>query len=482
VVILRRSGQQFWAAVRNDPAVGPYYVLMKPWSVVSMNQLWLRLPSAVAMAVATGLLMVLARRVLGRRVAIACVGAMLLMPAVTRYGQDARPYALALLGATAAVFSWWTFMESGKRRWGVGLWLALIFTGLMHAYALLVVGALIAVALALPLRDRSADVKKTVLAVAAAVAALAPYLVYLRQGAIGQPDPPTVTARNVAEEVARLPVSVLQPPLAVAASAAFLGLCAVGLIWSLARLSKHPQSLTLLAAVWLLLPPAALVVLQGLTGKPGLVARYWTFCLPALAVGIGLALSYRRARWTAWLGIGMLFALALPTQLAIRAENGHLGERWARLPRVLEQTEFSETPLLIQGFSQRGLSANAPDLPASRTPLNGNPGPSGLISPVPYGPGTPQFTELTQNNDTVFIYQQRRGGSSSIPRARDFTQTADARAVFSQPVALCQYYGDALGLFAKSESGAGSDRSTTAAAQIESVEPTQIDCAPAKRG
>ena len=147
-------------------------------------------------------------------------------------------------------------------------------------------------------------------------------------------------------------------------------------------------------------------------------------------------------------------------------------------PELLNQPALDQVPLLIQGYSQRGLAAYAPHLPPQRTPLNGNPGPTGRISPIPYTAGTPQFDALVRGHALVFIYQQRPAAPATPPDPGDFRQADDARAVYPEPVVLCQWFGDALGLFAKpGATHPPTARSDTAAA-IEAVRPDRIDCAP----
>jgi mannosyltransferase len=477
VVILRRTGAQFWAAVRHDPAIGPYYVLMKPLSMLSMSPLALRLPSALAMAGAAVVLFVLVRRAAGVPLATGSCIALALMPAVSRYGQDARPYALAVLGVTTAVWCWWRFVDGAGRRWGVGLGVALVLTGLMHAYGLLICAPLLLLAVLRPGGIQGRAFVGTLVVVLVASIALAPFLLVLANSGVGQPDPPQVNARNVAEVWARLPVGVLQPPLAVIAAALVLGLGLVG-VWLVgARRCPSVPGFELLPIAWLLLPPGLMAGIQWLSGQPGLVTRYWVICLPALAIGVSATLMCpRRGWWLPILGFSLIALLAAPTHAAIRSPDGHVGLRWVRLAEVLEDPRFEDVPLLIQGFSQRGLSANAPELSGARTPLNGDPGPGGRISPVPYKPGTEQFEALLDSNEAVLIYQQRRDGGSAVPDPEEFTQTEEVRATFSEPVVLCEWFGDALGVFAKPGTITDSADAAAAAAALEGVDADRIDC------
>lgn len=478
VVILRRSGAEFWRAVGGDPAIGPYYVLLKPMALLSMGHMWLRLPSALAIGLASAVLAVHVHRMLGAGRAAAAVAALLVMPAVSRYGQDARPYALATLAVVTAVWSFWGFLRTGAARWGIGLVCALTFGGLMHAYTLLIAVPLLIVAAAHPGRSGWRDLLRTGLVVVGVGVVLAPYLLLLATRGVGHPDPPPVGLASVAEAVGRLPVALLRPPLAPTTWAAILLAGAAGMVVLLRRDRLPDRGPALLVVTWLVAPPLLMILGQAVLETPGLVARYWTFCLPALAIAVSEALLVGHVRWIAVLSLGAICVVGLPTQLVFRGVDGHQGERWVRLPAALDRQRFAQVPLLIQGYSQRGLSANAPDFPAERTPLNGDPGLSGRISPVPFGPGTPQFEALVAGSHSVFIYQQRKEGGASVPTADDFVQARDARGVFTHVVVLCNWFGDALGLFERNESPTGAAQRAVAARAIESVRPDRVMCEP----
>ena len=133
---------------------------------------------------------------------------------------------------------------------------------------------------------------------------MSPYLLLVADRAIGQVDPAPLTVLNLIEEVLRLlPVS-LGPQLALPLAIAVLGLTAIGILVGWRRGDRRPA---ILVATWVLLPPLLLCLLQTLGWGPGLVARYWTCCLPAIALGSAMAVdavwssAARGGPWPCWL-------------------------------------------------------------------------------------------------------------------------------------------------------------------------------------
>ena len=429
------------------------------------------------MAIAAAVLYALVRRASGPRMAAVSVAALALMPAACRYAQDARPYALTMLGATTTVWCWWMVVETGGRRWQFGLWLALVLTGLIHAFALLICVPLLLALQMLPADVRRGARNRTAAPMLGAGVVLAPFLLFIAGRAVGQPDPPAVTVLNVAEAWGRLPVAVLKPPRSVAAAAMVLVLGGLGVALMSRGGRASRSTFAHVPMTWLVLPPTLLIALQLVLGIPGLVTRYWLICLPALAIGVARALTWPRPGWRMpIIGLAALALLVAPTQAAIRGDDGHVGKRWAALAEVLQEPVLHDVPLLIRGFSQRGLGASAPDLAPERTPLNGEPGPSGRISPIPYGPGTAQFSALVAGPGPVLAYEQRAGGAGADPQASEFRQ--DALVTFSEPLLLCDWFGDALGLFARPDAPPAAGLVEGASRALEAVDPEQVACRP----
>lgn len=104
-----------------DVVFTPYYVLMHLWvGVAGESATAMRVPGALAMAAAPGLLALLGRRLFTRQVGLVAGLAFAVVPAVTRYGQEVRPYAFAV----AAVLLSTLLLVRALQRPGFKVWVA----------------------------------------------------------------------------------------------------------------------------------------------------------------------------------------------------------------------------------------------------------------------------------------------------------------------------------------------------------------------
>ena len=142
-----------------DAGLGAYYLFMHGWTSFGDGEAWLRLPSAVAMAVAVGMLADLGRRWWGSGAGVAAGLLLALSPMASRYAQEARPYALAVLAAVAAAWSLWRAagyssptdapagsagsagLAGSARRWWIAYATAVAALGVVHVVALVVLVA-----------------------------------------------------------------------------------------------------------------------------------------------------------------------------------------------------------------------------------------------------------------------------------------------------------------------------------------------------
>ncbi|MBM0239032.1 glycosyltransferase family 39 protein [Micromonospora sp. ATA32] len=142
-----------------DAATGPYYLFMHAWVAVFGDSVTaLRLPAALAMSGAAGLTAVLGERLLGARAGLLAGLLFAALPGTCRYGQEARPYALATLLAVLATL----LLVGALRRPGWGRWagyaVAVTALGLAHLIALaLLAGHAMAVLTAWRSRRADAD-------------------------------------------------------------------------------------------------------------------------------------------------------------------------------------------------------------------------------------------------------------------------------------------------------------------------------------
>ncbi|WP_018784779.1 glycosyltransferase family 39 protein [Micromonospora sp. CNB394] len=125
-----------------DAATGPYYLLVHGWTAVAgTSPTALRLPSALAMAVAAALTARLGAALAGRRAGLLAGLLFAVLPVTSRYGQEARPYAVAtLLAVLATLLLVEALRRPTWRRWA-GYALAVAPLALLHLIALTLLAA-----------------------------------------------------------------------------------------------------------------------------------------------------------------------------------------------------------------------------------------------------------------------------------------------------------------------------------------------------
>jgi mannosyltransferase len=477
VMVVRRPLEQVWRTWAFDPALEPFYLMVDVWAVVSTSEFWLRLPTVLATAATLPVLATLVCRFCGPVGGTAGALLFVLLPATSRYGQEARPYALTMLVATSAVLVW--VSDRAMRGWARHLRLVvlLIVLGLLHAYALVLVLVLLTVALLAPESDRRREIVVVLRAAVLTVVALIPFLWLVGRRAVGAPNPADLTAVNVAVELVRLPVGVLRPPAAPVAGGVILVLAGCGVVVGWWR-GGRSRCGSVLAASWLVMPAAVLCLGQAAIGTPGLVARYWTYSLPAVGLAGAFVVQavwfYRRVAAATILLVVAL--LGLPTQLAIRAPNGHSGAGWRQFPELLKRSELSRAAVLVEGSAYRALVTNQPAL-ADRMPLAIDPAPTGRIYPQIADATSAQFRRMASTYDVVVVLQSGLSTITRAPTARDFVSFRAELSIFAGPAVLCSFYGDPLGVFSRPTAPLSPSEADHIADLINAVDPGKVACA-----
>ena len=117
-----RTVPQLWAMVHNiDAVLGLYYFGLHLWmAVFGDSAAAMRLPSVIAMAAAAGVVGLIGRRLGGGGAGLASGLVFALIPSVSRYAQEARPYAFAMLFAALATLMFLRAMERPTwSRWAI---------------------------------------------------------------------------------------------------------------------------------------------------------------------------------------------------------------------------------------------------------------------------------------------------------------------------------------------------------------------------
>jgi mannosyltransferase len=112
-----RTLPQLWAMVHNiDAVLGLYYLGLHLWmAVFGQSATAMRLPSVIAMAAAAAVVALIGRRLGGRLAGLASGLVFAVIPSVSRFAQEARPYAFAVFFAALATLCFLRAME--RPRW-----------------------------------------------------------------------------------------------------------------------------------------------------------------------------------------------------------------------------------------------------------------------------------------------------------------------------------------------------------------------------
>jgi mannosyltransferase len=341
----RPLGNLFQTLGNIDAVHGAYYLLI--WVMVHVGgsgELVTRLPSAVAMACAAIAVVAIGRRLISPWAGLASGLVFAILPEVSLYGQDARPYAIVVALAALASYLLVRALDAGpgaRHRWLIGYALSLAALGIVDIFGLLLITAH-AVTVALrclretgsagpgapgaadgPGRAERVQAARSLALgwLAAAVAGClltSPVLAlgYVQRGTLSWLTPPNFAAVTGLHDLvgpATMSVAVI---LVIAA-----GLVVSALLGRGRLRANWPGSVPALCLPWLILPPAILLAASVIT--PVYTLRYVLLCIPAIALLAGAGLA--SLGWIA--GPAALVVIALlgvPMQLQVRAPNGHV--------------------------------------------------------------------------------------------------------------------------------------------------------------
>ncbi|MCX5607337.1 MULTISPECIES: glycosyltransferase family 39 protein [unclassified Streptomyces] len=325
-----RSTGRILALVHNVDAVhAAYYLLMHEWmAVFGDSHTALRMPSALAMSGAAAFVALIGGRLFGRRAGL-CGGMLFaLIPVVSRFGQEARSYALVVLAATLATYLLLRALDRPGSPWRwAGYALCLAAVGLLHLVALTVLlGHLALVVLRFVRRERS-GLWGFCLAVPAGAACVVPLVLVGRSQA--------------SRQLFWLPAPGVGGLVGIWPQVFASALCA-GVVITLAALAwKEGRDGLVLCLAVALLPP--LVLWAASHGDVSYFRfQYVMFTVPAWAVlaGAGLAAVTRPSWRPVAVGLAVLAVLVLPDQRTMRGTFQHdvpHGADYAGAARTIEK-------------------------------------------------------------------------------------------------------------------------------------------------
>lgn len=395
-VLTRWPWPQLSDAIHGQEApLGPYYLAMREWLRLDTAEWWLRLPSAVAMAAAIGVLTWWVARQVSTAAGAVTAAVILAWPSITRFGQEGRPYGATVLLAVLCSIMWWQLLAHPSWWSRVGYAVSVYALGASQALALSVVAAQVIATGSPAVRRYPHAVRATVTSAAVGIMALVPFLALVQAHALGNLTQTTPTPQRVWSVLATAfstePHDASTDRLAVIV----LGLAVIGTV----RLRDRQTSALLgYCWSWALVPPALFAAAA--LFRPTLVPRYLLVTLPAWAILTGqgclvlgagaLALAQRISargaalrpqpdavanrvksrtpRWqtvvaavAATAPLAALIAAGLPHQERFRGPGGHPGGDVRPAVALLNSPGYRELPVVVLPDAWFGVQAMAYD-------------------------------------------------------------------------------------------------------------------------
>lgn len=348
----RRSLPELWAMVQNIDAVhGLYYLFMHFWvGLFGESALWLRMPSALAVAAAAAGVFLVARALGGPALGMTSAAVFAVLPRITWAGMEARPYAfsaaaavwltLVLMVALRRRTARWWLAYSGLAAVAIGINLYLVFILASHALTLLAL-------------RRAGWATRIAWAVAAALGALisAP-VVYLSATQSGQLNDDELGwsrwLRNVVVNqwfLGDTPTGGYPQTgaaglwkISAVLLAGVSGLVMIYALVTILRTRSEGSKRNYLA--WIvpqIALPTLVIGLYSLYIHPMYSPRYLTFSAPAVAVLIGAGMLRLRPAWLrGCVGISIIL-LALPVYVSQREVNAKSGADWSTVAGYIQE-------------------------------------------------------------------------------------------------------------------------------------------------
>lgn len=319
-----------------DAVHGAYYVMMWPLAhMFGTGESVMRLPSALAAAVTAAFVAATGRRLVSPWAGLAAGLLFAVLPVASRYGQEARSYAMVMAVATIAsyllvrVFS---AEPDGRRRWLAGYGASIAALGFMNIFGLLLLPAH-AVTVALKFRRLRGSQDARRLTVGWLVAAVAGVVICSPVLLLGWQQRGQVAwiANNKTSGLSTLATLSGSALVTVVVAA----LIAIALVLSSeagsARRVAWRWPLADLSLPWMLVPPGLLIGASVIS--PIYTARYVLICIPAAALLGGMAIV-ALGRIAGPVGLALVLLAGVTTQVAQRQLNGH-GDNVRALDRVV---------------------------------------------------------------------------------------------------------------------------------------------------
>jgi mannosyltransferase len=323
-----------------DAVVAPYYLVMHGWiALFGESAASLRLPSALAMAAAAVLIALVGRRLFDAGVGLTAGLLFAGLPAVCRYGQEARPYSFAIALAALATLMMLRAVERPTwRRW-ILYGLCLVVAALVHIVTLLI---LLAHALYMWRIFRGRGDFRQLRWIGGVVLAVTAVLPLVAQGHDEASAIDWIQLNTTAIEQFPARVFGSGPVAAVVTGAAAT---AAVLLWT-----RHRDAVLLLLA-WALFPP--LFCLATFPVLHLFLHRYLLFTLPAWVL-LAAALGFSLIRSAAARRSALPLSLAGLLVVAAVFYAGVPGQQAARHSPVAGEPDFRGAAMSVQARQEPG--------------------------------------------------------------------------------------------------------------------------------
>jgi mannosyltransferase len=358
LTVATRSFGDVWRMVHNIDIVHSLYnVMLHPWiAVAGVSDVTVRLPSTIAVGIATAGVYCLGRRLQGHAFGVTAALVFMVLPRTTWMAIEGRSYA-----TTAAVAVWTTvlFVSLIRRPTvarGVGYAAAVGFAGSLNIFLVLLVGAHgFAVLLDRRVRFTRAfwtfivsGVGGLLLVVPVLLTAMSqsgqigatPFgpVGYLRSVLVNQwflGGTPTISVSG-GTVLGDAPGPELWKYAAVLLAALCWGLGLWGLWRSRRQRESEVPSPRLLVGAWVVVPTAVLV-LDALLQSPVYNPRYLSYCAPAVALLVAFGLTQLRRGWPLLVAGVLIVALALPIYASQRTVYAKSGADWQPIASFISE-------------------------------------------------------------------------------------------------------------------------------------------------